>query len=153
MSEEETPEPEFTPPSLAEAEAILDSAGDPDVIELAHALYEEYCGSVGGVAYNGDPLPSWPEFASDPEKETQVTAWRHVASVVESIFGVEGLTITEDHDTDSPWVNLASQTRALPIPGSGVVVRTPEGITFVPDTEVRDGSLISTPRRNRTNAR
>lgn len=47
---------------------------------LAQRLYERYCLSVGGKAFNGDPLPSWQEFRNDPSKTKQATAWLDVAS-------------------------------------------------------------------------
>ena len=53
-----------------------------DLSELdAHAdlLYSVYCEAVGGVAFNGDPLPSWADFAGDANKEKQADAWRSVA--------------------------------------------------------------------------
>jgi len=43
--------------------------------ELAGIIYEKYCHSVGGKAFNGDPLPSWGEFLSDPKKQKQAQAW------------------------------------------------------------------------------
>lgn len=50
-----------------------------DPYELAAELYTTYCDSVGGVAYNGEPLPTWDEFSEDPNKETQAEAWVDVA--------------------------------------------------------------------------
>jgi len=47
--------------------------------QLAGQLYEIYCKAVGGVAFNGDPLPSWDEFKNDPAKSKQANAWREVA--------------------------------------------------------------------------
>lgn len=41
-------------------------------------LYTVYCQEVGGVAFNGDPLPAWAEFSADPNKQKQVNAWRAV---------------------------------------------------------------------------
>lgn len=41
----------------------------------AKLLYETYCSAVGGVAFNGDPLPNWEEFSADPAKEKQVVGW------------------------------------------------------------------------------
>lgn len=46
---------------------------------LARRQYEVYCQAVGGVAFNGTPLPSWDEFVNDPEKQKQVHGWREVA--------------------------------------------------------------------------
>lgn len=50
-----------------------------DPYELAAELYSTYCQSVGGVAYNGDPLPTWEEFIADPAKATQAEGWVDVA--------------------------------------------------------------------------
>ena len=47
---------------------------------IAGELYSAYCEAVGGVAFNGDPLPDWPEFAADPNKEKQSNAWVAAAS-------------------------------------------------------------------------
>lgn len=47
--------------------------------ELAELLYERYCESVGGKAWNGDDLPDWHDFSRDPEKVTQAEGWRSVA--------------------------------------------------------------------------
>lgn len=32
-----------------------------DIETIAGLLYEHYCDAVGGVAFNGDPLPNWCE--------------------------------------------------------------------------------------------
>lgn len=42
---------------------------------VAEELYTAYCAAVGGVAFNGDPLPDWATFAADPAKEKQSNAW------------------------------------------------------------------------------
>lgn len=55
-----------------------------DSKNLAGRLYEKYCAEVGGKAFNGDPLPSWQEFSSDPSKQKQANAW--IASAQE-VFG------------------------------------------------------------------
>lgn len=46
---------------------------DPETI--AKELYETYCEAVGGKAFNGDPLPDWQAFRSDPSKTKQSDAW------------------------------------------------------------------------------
>jgi hypothetical protein len=43
--------------------------------QLAGELYETYCEGVGGVAFNGDPLPDWKTFRADPLKQKQVRGW------------------------------------------------------------------------------
>lgn len=50
-----------------------------NVDALAKELYETYCQSVGGVAFNGDPLPSWDDFSTDPTKQKQTIGWKSVA--------------------------------------------------------------------------
>ena len=47
----------------------------------AKQLYTAYCAAVGGVAFNGDPLPSWEAFEADPKKAMQVAGWIAVANV------------------------------------------------------------------------
>lgn len=48
---------------------------------VARQLYEVYCRAVGGIAFNGDPLPSWEEFSKDASKLKQANGWRAVAEV------------------------------------------------------------------------
>lgn len=50
-----------------------------NIEEHAALLYQTYCAAVGGLAFNGDPLPDWETFASDPGKTKQVDAWLAVA--------------------------------------------------------------------------
>lgn len=50
-----------------------------NIIKVAGELYEEYCNSVGGKAWNGDKLPTWEEFYNDENKQLQVSAWISVA--------------------------------------------------------------------------
>ena len=42
---------------------------------VAEALYTAYCDEVGGVAFNGDPLPDWKTFSADGEKVKQANGW------------------------------------------------------------------------------
>lgn len=46
-----------------------------DTKQKAMKAYDAYCGAVGGVAFNGDPLPKSDEFFADPKKEKQSNAW------------------------------------------------------------------------------
>lgn len=46
---------------------------------IAGEMYRVYCEAVGGVAFNGDPLPGWDEFSTDPKKTKQAEAWRIAA--------------------------------------------------------------------------
>lgn len=50
-----------------------------DTYTVAERLYTAYCQSVGGKAFNGDPLPNWETFVNDPTKEKQSKAWLDVA--------------------------------------------------------------------------
>lgn len=50
--------------------------------ELAKSMYDTYCISVGGKAFNGDELPKSDEFFNDPAKVKQADAWRSVADIV-----------------------------------------------------------------------
>lgn len=60
---------------------------------VAAHLYTRYCKAVGGVAFNGDPLPTWEQFVADPEKAKQVAAWIAVGEeanrMLESATGPE----------------------------------------------------------------
>lgn len=60
-----------------------------DPIDLARKLYDEYNERVGGVAYNGDVLPTWGDFRADPNKQKQSDAWVCVA--IRAIHEVENL--------------------------------------------------------------
>lgn len=54
---------------------------DIEEIELAGVMYTSYCKSVGGKAFNGDPLPDWDEFSTDPSKKKKSDAWIQTAKV------------------------------------------------------------------------
>jgi len=63
-----------------------------DIEKIAGELYETYCLAVGGVAFNGDALPTWEEFGSDSTKTKQSNAWRAVAK----ISGLDTSSILDD---------------------------------------------------------
>jgi|AntRauTorcE11897_2_1112592.scaffolds.fasta_scaffold57136_2 hypothetical protein len=46
---------------------------------VAGELYRVYCEAVGGIAFNGDPLPDWDTFYSDESKQKQSNAWLEAA--------------------------------------------------------------------------
>ena len=50
-----------------------------EVEEFAGILYTRYCEEVGGKGFDGSPLPTWREFASEPAKAAQFQAWVQVA--------------------------------------------------------------------------
>lgn len=56
---------------------------------VAERLYETYCKSVGGVAFNGDPLPDWKTFHDDPSKQKQANAWLDAADAMFKLFGFD----------------------------------------------------------------
>lgn len=49
---------------------------------LGQAAWDAYSQSVGGKAYNGDPLPSWGVMREDPRKQHLVKAWVAAARAV-----------------------------------------------------------------------
>lgn len=49
-------------------------------LSLAKLMYNNYCASVGGKAFNGDPLPEADEFFSDETKKKQSDAWLSAAA-------------------------------------------------------------------------
>ena len=58
--------------------------------QVAGQLYDNYCIAVGGKAFNGEPLPKWSEFGTDPTKQTQANGWRKIAedSLMSKINGL-----------------------------------------------------------------
>lgn len=50
-----------------------------DEENFAKELYAAYCAAVGGVAFNGEPLPDADTFFADPKKQKQVEGWMAVA--------------------------------------------------------------------------
>lgn len=59
--------------------------------EIARDLYTTYTKAVGGIAFNGDPLPGASEFFGDPTKKKQADAWRAVAKETLPIIGRHAL--------------------------------------------------------------
>lgn len=47
--------------------------------EIAKGMYDTYCKSVGGVAFNGDKLPESLQFFADEANQKQADAWRAAA--------------------------------------------------------------------------
>jgi hypothetical protein len=75
--------------TFGSAESLQDGPVDPvpgglfeaHLEKIAASMYTAYCKSVGGKAFNGDPLPEWFEFRRDPNKKTQSNAWISAALV------------------------------------------------------------------------
>lgn len=55
---------------------------------IAREMYDAYCVAVGGVAYNGDPLPKSKEFFTDNSKMKQADAWRVAADKAIDLLSV-----------------------------------------------------------------
>ena len=51
---------------------------------LVRLAYDAYCASVGGKAFNGDPLPHSSVFFNDPGKAQQAKGWRDAIIAVET---------------------------------------------------------------------
>lgn len=49
------------------------------VTDCAVNLYDIYTEAVGGMTYDGKPLPSGEEFMKDPAKQKQANGWRAIA--------------------------------------------------------------------------
>lgn len=52
-----------------------------EVEQEARTMYDDYSAAVGGVAFNGDPLPGSAEFFEDPLKQKQANAYRVMAGL------------------------------------------------------------------------
>lgn len=55
--------------------------------KLAIKAYDAYTAAVGGVNFNGEPLPCGKEFFADPAKEKQANGWRAAAMKVQGVIG------------------------------------------------------------------
>ena len=67
--------------------------------DLAKTAWDTYSESVGGVAFNGEPLPTWREMTTDPAKVKLVQAWRATAEAIArkagGISSLVGLTVKD----------------------------------------------------------
>jgi hypothetical protein len=77
--------------------------------QIAEKLYETYCESVGGKAFNGDPLPNWLQFSMDPAKEVQANGWRSVALKARELF-------TPEAEEPKPALSVGIGTDASSLP-------------------------------------
>lgn len=75
---------------------------DDKLNTFAGRAYDAYCAAVGGVAFNGDLLPTWENFSVDDSKQKQADAWREAARV-----------IVEQLDDDIVWGWLDAQRKAM----------------------------------------
>jgi hypothetical protein len=72
------------PPAPAERKDLSDL--DDTDLNLGRINYTAYCKAVGGVAFNGDPLPAWEVMVKDPTKVKIVRAWVEGADAVIDSF-------------------------------------------------------------------
>lgn len=57
--------------------------------KVARAMYDVYCGAVGGKAWNGQALPGSAEFFEDAAKQVQADGWRKAAATAEQMLSEE----------------------------------------------------------------
>ena len=50
--------------------------------EIAKELYETYNEAVGGKDYRGEPLPTWQDFRSNPDKKRTSDGWVAMGALV-----------------------------------------------------------------------
>lgn len=109
-----------------------------NIWNLAGFLYDTYCHAVGGVAFNGDKLPTWEEFKADASKGRQVLAW---CAVAEASIGKPLTTPQEQQDIVAlDWKDAEEELpenkeSVLVLWGSG---GTPTVATLVDDTWYND---------------
>lgn len=75
---------------------------------LARFAYDSYNEKVGGVAWNGDPLPDADEFFEDPLKQKQANAWRHSIREAFQHAAELGLIASPEKDGDDELVEAQS---------------------------------------------
>jgi len=51
---------------------------------VAELLYTTYCKSVGGKAFNGEPLPDWEDFYKNNSKQSK--AWIDAAEAAKDLL-------------------------------------------------------------------
>lgn len=78
-----------------------------DIEEATRGAYDAYCVAVGGKAFNGDPLPTWEDFATDPAKEKQAEGWRDatraaLAAAFPGLYSVPANPGAGDTQTPAP---------------------------------------------------
>lgn len=84
--------------------------------ELAIKLYDTYTQAVGGVNYNGEPLPTGADFFADETKANPQNGWLAVAREASSCDMVRallaehvrkhGTELVEQYAKDRPWVRV-----------------------------------------------
>lgn len=69
---------------------------------LAKVAWDAYKRTVGGVTFNGDPMPEWDAMIADGTKQKIVAGWREAA---------RGVALVHDMDrikqfTDAGWAGV-----------------------------------------------
>lgn len=55
-------------------------------VTAGEIAYNAYCKELGGVAFTGDPLPTWKEQCDDPRKARVVSGWHAAGNAVIAAF-------------------------------------------------------------------
>jgi len=125
----------WSPKAVFEAGyTLIDDTVDPmDVESVAAVLYENYCESVGGKAFNNDPLPSWEEFRADPEKKKQSDAWISVArklyTLTDSLLKANDTKFAQEYPANVTEPDTGS-VLFDPTPFIGPKIEIPEGTNY-----------------------
>ena len=85
----------------------------------AMRLYETYCAGVGGVAYDGKPLPSAVEFFGDETKVKQREGWLLTARTVLQYLESTAAASAEDAGSMGGKLGAAAAKAAAAAQGSG----------------------------------
>jgi hypothetical protein len=56
---------------------------DDNELENAQKLFEAYTIAVGGIAYNGEPIPGWDKI-SEKARNGWVAAWNEALRLIDS---------------------------------------------------------------------
>jgi hypothetical protein len=86
---------------------------------IASELYRVYCDAVGGVAFNGDPLPDWETFVADPSKKKQSDAWLVAADRAIQVLDLPRVTKLGSQKGIEPKQSFCDFSMALSILKNG----------------------------------
>lgn len=75
---------------------------DDETEDTARRFYDDYTSAVGGIAFNGEKLPSAEEFFEDETKQKQANAWRTVAGNALEHLHAAGVLVTDEPVKDEP---------------------------------------------------
>jgi len=99
------PAPEPAPESLPATTPEPASAEIPVQADIGEVGYNAYCSDRGWKAFNGEPLPQWPEVKDDIKN-----AWRKAGLAVVAAFERATVAIFSESDKPaSPEVQLETK--------------------------------------------